>query len=126
MASLQGRIRKKAASNLSDIEIAIQKDEVNSRSMRMKKWMILILALVISLSAVVVFAQYTGSELERKPPENLYPNAGPGDMLIVDQLKETNRLLQEQLTLLTNQNRLLIDTLNEMRRQQAQKPAKHK
>ena len=88
--------------------------------------MILILAFVISLTAVAVFAQYTGSELERKPPENLYPNPGPGDLLIVDQLRETNRLLQQQLTLLTNQNRLLTDTLSEMRKQQTQKVTKHK
>jgi hypothetical protein len=92
--------------------------------MRMKKWITLVLAFMISLSAVIVFAQYTGSELERKPPENLYPNPGPGDLLIVDQLRETNRLLQQQLTLLTNQNKLLTDTLNEMKKQQTQKPAK--
>jgi hypothetical protein len=92
----------------------------------MNKWMILLFAFLISATALVVFAQYTGSDLERKPPENLYPNPGPGDLLIVDELKETNRLLQQQLTLLTNQNRLLTDTLNEMKKQQTQKLPKPK
>jgi len=99
--------------------------KLNTGEPGMKKWMFAIV-IVISLCACAVFAQYTGSELERKPPENLYPNPGPGELLIVDQLKETNRLLQEQLTLLTSQNRLLTDTLNEMKKQQPAKPAKPK
>jgi hypothetical protein len=84
----------------------------------MKKWILSFTIFVILFGAVVGFAQYTGSELEKKSPETLYPNPGPGDLLIVEQLKETNRLLQEQLTLLSNQNRLLTDTLNEMKKQQ--------
>jgi len=93
----------------------------------MKNFVLFAAICIILLGVVVSFAQYTGSELERKPAENLFPHAGPGDLLIVDQLKETNRLLQEQVTLLSNQNRILSDALVEMKKQQpVQKSVKPK
>jgi hypothetical protein len=77
----------------------------------------MLLAAVLLLGIVVwSFAQYTGTELEQKQGENLYPQPGPGELLIVDQLKETNRQLQEQTKLLSEQNRILIDTLEEMKK----------
>jgi hypothetical protein len=102
-------------------------NEACYRRNRMRRQTIVLLTIVMFFCAVAGFAQYTGSELERKAPENFYPNPGPGDLLIVDQLKETNRLLQQQLTLLTNQNRLLTDTLDEVKKQLAEnKTAKRK
>ncbi len=74
----------------------------------------------------VSFAQYTGSELEQKQPENLYPQPGPGDLLIVDQLKETNRLLQEQSRILAEQNRILSESLQEMKKRQSSTDVRHK
>jgi hypothetical protein len=71
--------------------------------------------LVLAL-CVFAFAQYTGSDMERKPAENLYPEPGPGDLLIVNQLKESNTQLQEQTRLLTEQNRILLDTLEQMKK----------
>jgi hypothetical protein len=85
--------------------------------MDMLKKCVLLLALILSLSFVLVtFAQYTGADLERKKPENLYPEPGPGDLLIVDQLRETNRLLQEQTRLLTEQNRILLNALEQAKK----------
>ena len=93
----------------------------------MKNLILFVAVCIIVVCVAICFAQYTGSELEKKPAENLFPQAGPGDLMIVDQLKETNRLLQEQVTLLSNQNRILSDTLNEMKKQQPpQKAAKPK
>jgi hypothetical protein len=86
------------------------------REVGMKKKMLVIGLLLLFSAAVVVYAQYTGSELERKPAENLYPQAGPGDLLIVDHLRETNLQLQEQTRLLAEQNRILQDTLEEIRK----------
>jgi hypothetical protein len=80
---------------------------------------------VIVLGVAISFAQYTGPELGKRPADNLFPHAGPGDLMIVDQLKETNRLLQEQVTLLSSQNRILSDALNEIKKQQSpRKPVK--
>jgi hypothetical protein len=89
----------------------------------MKNAILVSTTILLLLAAAIGFAQYTGSELERKTPENHYPHPGPGDLLIVDQLKETNRLLQEQVSLLSNQNRILSDTLTEMKKS-VPKPSK--
>ena len=75
---------------------------------------------------VFTFAQYTGSDIERKRAENLYPEPGPGDLLIVDQLKQTNTQLQEQTRLLSEQNRILMDTLEQMKKQNPQPPSNRK
>ena len=56
-------------------------------------------------------AQYTGHDLEKKEPENLYPQPGPGEAAIIRELQETNRLLLQQTDLLKEQNRLLRETL---------------
>lgn len=83
----------------------------------MLKKCVLLFTLIVCLGFVMVsFAQYTGADLERKKPENLYPEPGPGDLLIVDQLRETNRLLQEQTRLLTEQNRILLNALQEAKK----------
>ena len=88
----------------------------------MKKRTIFVSLMLIVVLAVAGYAQYTGSDLERKKGENLYPEPGPGDLLIVDQLKATNMQLQEQTRLLTEQNRILLDTLEQMKKQQQQSP----
>ena len=84
----------------------------------MKKSTILVSLMIIVVLSLAGYAQYTGSDLERKRPENLYPGPGPGDLLIVDQLKTTNIQLAEQTRLLTEQNRILTDTLAQMKKQQ--------
>lgn len=66
---------------------------------------------------MVGLAQFAGSQNDQNQTPNLYPQPGPGELLIVDQLKETNRHLQEQNRLLSDQNRILIDTLEELKRQ---------
>jgi len=38
---------------------------------------------VILFGAVAGFAQYTGSDLEKKIPETLYPHPGPGDLMMI-------------------------------------------
>ncbi len=83
-----------------------------------KKTIIVSFILVLACGLVCV-AQYTGSDLERKKAENLYPEPGPGDLLIVDQLKATNIQLQEQTRLLAEQNRILLDTLDQIRKQKS-------
>lgn len=90
----------------------------------MLKKSVLLLTLVILLGFVVItFGQYSGADLERKKPENLYPEPGPGDLLIVEQLRETNRLLQEQTRLLTEQNRILLNTLEQAKKANPQPAA---
>jgi hypothetical protein len=84
----------------------------------MKKETVLVSLILTVLLSLVCYAQYTGSDLERKRAENLYPEPGPGDLLIVDELKATNSQLQEQTRLLMEQNRILSDTLAQLRKQQ--------
>lgn len=79
-----------------------------------RKILIVILFLGVALAG---YAQYTGSDLERKKAENLYPEPGPGDLLIVDQLKVAILELQEQKGLLAEQNRILLQTLEELKKQ---------
>ena len=55
----------------------------------------------------LVQAQYTAYELEHKERQTLFPVPGPGETEIINQLKTTNRLLQEQNQLIAEQNRLL-------------------
>jgi hypothetical protein len=71
--------------------------------------------------ALAGYAQYTASDLERKKAENLYPEPGPGDLLIVDQLKVAILELQEQKGLLAEQNRILLQTLEELKKQNTTK-----
>ena len=93
----------------------------------MLKKSVLLLTLVISLGIIIsAFAQYTGSDLERKKPDNLYPEPGPGDLLIVEQLRETNRLLQEQTRLLTEQTRILLNALEQAKKTNPPPPAQHR
>ncbi len=56
-------------------------------------------------------AQYTGHDVEKMTPPDHYPKPGPGDVAIIRELQETNRLLHQQAELLKEQNRLLKDTL---------------
>jgi hypothetical protein len=56
-------------------------------------------------------AQYTGHDIEKLKPEDPFPKPGPGDVAIIRELQETNRLLQQQADLLREQNRLLKETL---------------
>ena len=56
-------------------------------------------------------AQYTGHDIEKMTPPDPYPKPGPGDVAIIRELQETNRLLHQQAELLKEQNRLLKDTL---------------
>lgn len=72
------------------------------------------------------YAEFGGSQNDQNQAPNLYPQPGPGELLIVDQLKETNRQLQEQTRLLSDQNRILIDTLEELKRQDSAVKARSK
>lgn len=93
----------------------------------MTRKIVLFCVLILMLTGgFVSFAQYTGSELEQKQPENLYPQPGPGDLLIVDQLKETNRILQEQSKILAEQNRILSESLQEIKKRQSNTDVRHR
>ncbi len=85
----------------------------------MKKRTLLVAITIVLVSGLVSYAQYTGSEIERKKAENLYPEPGPGELIIIDQLKATNVQLQEQTRLLSEQNRILLDTLEQIKKQKA-------
>lgn len=78
---------------------------------------VMTLVLLLMGLTVITLAQYTGSDIERKGAENLYPEAGPGELMIIDQLKTTNAQLQEQTRLLAEQNRILLDTLEQIKKQ---------
>jgi hypothetical protein len=83
----------------------------------MRKRTLIAALTIVLITGVVSFAQYTGSDIERKRPENLHPEPGPGELLIIDQLKETNVQLLEQTRLLSEQNRILLDTLEQIKKQ---------
>ncbi len=75
---------------------------------------LLIITILLAIFTVFVStskAQYTGHDLEKKEPENLYPQPGPGEAAIIRELQETNRLLLQQTDLLKEQNRLLRENL---------------
>ena len=75
---------------------------------------LLIITILLAIFTVFVAtskAQYTGHDLEKKEPENLYPQPGPGEAAIIRELQETNRLLLQQTDLLKEQNRLLRENL---------------
>ena len=78
----------------------------------MKIRLFLWVALILAFGCFQLFAQYTGSELEQKKPPDLYPQAGPGEVAIIHQLEETNRLLSEQKQMIAEQNRLLKEYLD--------------
>jgi hypothetical protein len=84
-----------------------------------KKRIILMSMCFLLAGGVWIFAQYNNSQSDSNTPPNLYPQPGPGELLIVDQLKETNRQLQEQTRLLTEQNRILAETLEQTKKQEA-------
>ena len=46
-----------------------------------------------------------------KNPPTLYPEMGPGDKAVVQELQEINRLLREQIQILHEQNKLLRQSL---------------
>ncbi len=76
---------------------------------------LLIITILLAIFTVFVAtsrAQYTGHDLEKKEPENLYPQPGPGEAAIIRELQETNRLLLQQTDLLKEQNRLLRENLS--------------
>ena len=83
----------------------------------MKGKTLVVCMMTLLLSGLVSFAQYTGSDIERKKAENLYPEPGPGELMIIDQLKETNVQLQEQTRLLSEQNSILRATLEQIKKQ---------
>jgi hypothetical protein len=71
---------------------------------------ILVMAALLA-SALVVSAQYTGFSFEERRPPSLYPAAGPGATEIINELRTTNRLLQEQNQLIAQQNRLIRESM---------------
>jgi hypothetical protein len=89
----------------------------------MKRKTLILGITVLVLWGVVTFAQYTGSDIERKKAENLYPEPGPGELMIIDQLKETNGQLQEQTRLLSEQNSILRATLEQIKKQKEPEPS---
>ena len=86
-----------------------------------KKLSIVLTLLFLLVGIVVSFAQYSNSQQDPNAPPSLYPQPGPGELLIVDQLKETNRLLQQQIQLTSEQNQILIDTLEQVKKQAVNK-----
>jgi len=76
-----------------------------------RKIMLLISAFLLCLTAAYVYGQYTGFDLEQKQPPTLFPKPGPGEMAIVNELRQTNRLLEQNNQLLQDQNRLLTELL---------------
>lgn len=80
--------------------------------MSKKLLIIMILLAIFTVFVATSRAQYTGHDLEKKEPENLYPQPGPGEAAIIRELQETNRLLLQQSDLLKEQNRLLRENLS--------------
>ena len=80
--------------------------------MTKKLLIITILLAIFTVFVATSMAQYTGHDLEKKEPENLYPQPGPGEAAIIRELQETNRLLLQQTDLLKEQNRLLRENLS--------------
>ncbi len=75
---------------------------------RLKLLVGLVMTIILLAGGVyLVQAQYTAYELEHTKQPSLFPQAGPGETEIINQLKTTNRLLQEQNQLIAEQNRLL-------------------
>jgi hypothetical protein len=70
---------------------------------------LLFAGMLILFLSFCAFAQYTGFDLEGKKPPSSYPGVGPGEHEIVNQLLQTNRLLQRNNQLLADQNRILRD-----------------
>jgi hypothetical protein len=64
-------------------------------------------AILISLFCAYTFAQYTGFDIEESKPPRLLPTTGPGDRAIINQLQQTNKLLEQNNQILMDQNRLL-------------------
>jgi hypothetical protein len=79
--------------------------------MRKKLLIITILLAIFTVFVAISRAQYTGHDIEKKEPENLYPQPGPGETAIIRELQETNRLLIHQTDLIKEQNRLLRENL---------------
>lgn len=78
----------------------------------MKIKLFLCVALVLAFGCLQVLAQYTGHDLEQKKPSDLFPQPGPGEIEIINQLEQTNRLLSEQKQLIAEQNRLIKEYLD--------------
>ena len=77
----------------------------------MMKKPVLILAVCLIFGGILIcYAQFNENQWGDKPP-SLYPQAGPGDLMIVNQLKETNRLLEQQNALIGEQNTLIKTVL---------------
>jgi hypothetical protein len=81
-----------------------------------KKFLPAAFAILLSLFSVYTFAQYTGFDIEERKPPGLLPMAGPGDRAIINQLQQTNRLLEQNNQILTDQNRLLRELVIQNRR----------
>ncbi|HET6268327.1 MAG TPA: hypothetical protein VFG11_11465 [Acidobacteriota bacterium] len=78
----------------------------------MKQKPVVILAILLILGGILVcYAQYNNDTQWGNNPPSLYPQAGPGDLMIVNQLKETNRLLEQQNALIGEQNTLIKTVL---------------
>lgn len=85
-----------------------------------RKTILLFTIFCLFMGVLLSFAQYSGSQLEQKQQSDLYPKPGPGDLLITEHLKETNRLLGEQNKVLTEQNQILTDMLAELKKQKSE------
>ena len=64
-------------------------------------------AVLLICAAFFGFSQESLKQEPLKSPPTLYPEPGPGELAIVRELEETNRLLREQIQILQDQNRLL-------------------
>lgn len=82
-----------------------------------KKILAAVCAILLSaFFGAFAFAQYTGFDLEEAKPPRLLPTTGPGDRAIINQLQQTNRLLEQSNQILTDQNRLLKQLITESRK----------
>jgi hypothetical protein len=79
--------------------------------MNRKFFLGLLIVLTLCIFGFESIAQYTSHEMEKLKPEDPFPKPGPGDVAIIRELQETNRLLQQQSDLLKEQNQLLKETL---------------
>jgi hypothetical protein len=73
---------------------------------KMQRKVFVVIFLILILATFFYGLSQEQSTALKNPP-SLYPEPGPGDLAIVKELQETNRLLSEQVQILNEQNRLL-------------------
>ena len=77
----------------------------------MQNRFLLLFFVAFLMGALYVEAQYNGFQLEQQKPPSLLPQPGPGEMAILMELRQMNRLLEQNNQILQEQNRMLKDFL---------------